>query len=311
MKKKIVIIASAAAALIVCLIILLLAASNNKDDELKGVFTTLYFLNEDQSSIEEANRTISYSTRDDLTRKIIDELKKKEANKTIAENVTVKSITRNNDNTMLINLTGDFLTEDVDCNTLRTYALVKSVCAAGSVVDVSGVKVTVNGSSILAGDGEPIEYLYAGDVNLHSDMADITDSVIALYHLTTNNTLKRETYSVAVSGKLSTERFILERLAMQPEDGRFKSSYVNNEGIIDVETRSKLCFINLKDTFVTDNTGNDIKEKLAVYSMVNSLTELNDVEGVVFLINGKRADKFGSVDISGVLTADKSIVESI
>ena len=44
--------------------------------------------------------------------------------------------------------------------------------------------------------------------------------------------------------------------------------------------------------------------------MVNSLTELDDVDGVVFLIEGERCDKFGTVDIANVLKADNSIVEN-
>ena len=308
MKKRIIIISASAGLVLVMLSIVFGVIFGRREKREHGVLTTLYFLNEDRSSIEEAERVMSYATPDDLTKQIIEELKRADANRTINEKTKVNSIIRNADNTMIIDLSRDYITDNIDGNTLATYALIKSVCAAGSVIDVSGVKVTVDGSNILAGDGEAIDYLYAGDVNLHSDMAEISDSVIALYHLADENKLKRETYSVAVSGKLSTERFILERLAMKPDNEAYESAYINNDGFIGVETRGGICFVNLKNSFLQDNTGDDEKEQAVIYSMVNSLTELSDVDGVMFLIDGKRVRNFGSVDISGILTANTGIV---
>jgi len=307
-KKKIILISAGAVALLAVIAIIIGIAGTNKNTG-NEVSTTLYFVNKEKTSIDQSNRTVFYKDKNDMVYKITDELKKRSANKMIANGTSVKSIRRNEDNTMRIDLTGEFLTGDKNYDILRTYAYIKSICAAGSIIDVGGVKLTVEGKSILGSDGEVIEYLYAGDVNLSSDMEEISDDVIALYHMTQNNMLQKETYSVAVSGKMSTERFILERLAEEPENKSFKSAYVNNDGIISVETVDGICFVNLKKSFVKDNT-NGQNDKPVVYSIVNSLTELNDVEGVVFLIDGEKRQNFGTVDIANVLKADYSIVEN-
>lgn len=309
MNKKQIIIIAAAVLLIALISAIIIGIVGGGDNQGNEVSTTLYFVNREKTSIEQSNRTVYYRDKDDMVYKIAEELKKSSSNKMLAADVSVKSIKRNDDNTMKIDVSSGFLTGDKNYDILRTYAFIKSMCAAGSVIDAGGVKLTVEGRNIIGADGEVIDYLYAGDVNLSSDMADISDDVIALYHLTRNNMLHRETYSVAVSGKMSTERFILERLAINPENEYLKSAYVNNDGIINAQTVDGICFVNLKNSFVRANTDGK-KDKTVIYSMVNSLTELDDVDGVVFLIDGKRCENFGTVDIANVLKADNSIVEN-
>jgi len=307
MKKKYIIIISAVIALaIIAALFFILGGS----DEHMGnkVSTTLYYINSTETSIHQKTSSLNYTGADDLVYKITDELKKSTYNKTVPEGTRINSIERYDDNSMLIDLSRDFLTDNIDYNTLRTYAYIKSINAAGSVIDVSSVKVSVNGSDIIKANGEIIDFLHADAVNLSSDMADISDDVVALYHLTKSGKLKKETYSVAVSGKLSTERFILDRLAVNPANPELKSAYSNSDDITSVQTKDGICFVNLKKSFVSANTGKN-KERAVIYSMVNSLTELDDVDSVIFLIDGKREDMFGNVDISKALYADYSLVE--
>lgn len=267
-----------------------------------AVYTTLYYVNEDKTTIEQRGCTLYYKDKNDIVYKIADELKGQRSFKTISGSTEIRSIERLEGNTMRIDLN-----EKPD--TVAAFAFIKSVCAAGSVVDVSGVQVTVDGEPMTAEDGEPIGCLNAGQINLSSDITDISTDAVALYHLTESGKLRREMYSIAASGKLNTERLILEKLASQPENGELRGTYKNDDTVISAETSGRICFVNLKSKFEKDNSGGG-KENIAIYSIVNSLTELPDVDGVVFLIDGKRCDKFGSIDISNVMKPDYNIVEN-
>ena len=55
--------------------------------------------------------------------------------------------------------------------------------------------------------------------------------------------------------------------------------------------------VDLSSEFVKNHTGNDEEKFLTLYSIVNTLTELNEVNGVSFLIDGTQMDKFGDSDI--------------
>ena len=57
--------------------------------------------------------------------------------------------------------------------------------------------------------------------------------------------------------------------------------------------------MNFAFSFVEKNSGEGAEA--AVYSIVNSLTELPGIKGVQILIDGKKLDRIGDVDISTVL----------
>ncbi len=300
--------------IIVSVIVILAIAATaffiNRHDKKTGniAATVLYFINDSRTSINQADANVYYSDADNLVHQITAELSLAKYNHTVPFGTQVNYLSRNDDGTMHIDLSHNFLTSDVDYNTLRTYAYIKSICSAGNIIDATGVKVTVDDNEIISPNGEYIDYLYAGSVNLSSDMADLSDDVVALYHLTGSGKLKRQTYTAAVSGMLSTEEFILSRLGTDPGTEGLKKSYTNAADIIGVTTSDGICYVNLKESFVSANSGAN-KEKAVIFSMVNSLVALDDVEGVVILVDGKYTDKFGSVDISGILTENYGIVE--
>ena len=54
--------------------------------------------------------------------------------------------------------------------------------------------------------------------------------------------------------------------------------------VIGVTTRDGVCYVNLDDTFLTDPY--NVTSQVAVYSIVNALTQLSTVDQVQFSING-------------------------
>ena len=75
-----------------------------------------------------------------------------------------------------------------------------------------------------------------------------------------------------------------------------------------MEIYEDICFVNLKSDFTEKNSGNAAKEKLAVYSIVDSLTELKNIKRVQFLMDGKRVDKFGELDIKYPISRNSVII---
>ena len=68
-----------------------------------------------------------------------------------------------------------------------------------------------------------------------------------------------------------------------------------------------MCFVNFKSGFVEKNSGDAKKEKLIIYSIVNSLCEIDTVSSVQFLVDGKKIEKFGNIDILNTFTKDENI----
>ena len=60
------------------------------------------------------------------------------------------------------------------------------------------------------------------------------------------------------------------------------------------------------DNFQADGTAE--KEKMTIYSIVDSLTELDNIQRVQFLMDGKKVDNFGNINIGSMFGRDGSII---
>ncbi len=160
---------------------------------------------------------------------------------------------------------------------------------------ISYVSITVEGEQLYDNAGELVGWMNAEQF-INNDGNEINtyelirvklyfanedgDKLIAAYrekHYSTNTPL---------------ERFVVEELILGPS-GQVPGLYptVNPETkIISVMTKDGICYVNLDSSFLT--VVNNVSTDLAVYSIVNSLVELNNVNKVQILINGEVPSTF-------------------
>jgi len=96
------------------------------------------------------------------------------------------------------------------------------------------------------------------------------------------------------STNISVERFIVEELIAGP-DGQVEEQFATINPatkIINVMTKDGICYVNLDETFLT--VVDNVSTEIAVYSIVNSLVELSNVNKVQVLINGEVPSVFSS-----------------
>ncbi|MDE6926069.1 MAG: GerMN domain-containing protein, partial [Acetatifactor sp.] len=89
------------------------------------------------------------------------------------------------------------------------------------------------------------------------------------------------------SSNTPIERFIVEELIAGPSgqvDG-LNPTINPNTKIINVTTKDGICYVNLDENFLT--VPENVSMEAAVYSMVNSLVELSNINKVQILVNGE------------------------
>jgi len=74
-----------------------------------------------------------------------------------------------------------------------------------------------------------------------------------------------------------------------------------------VTTRDGVCFVDFNEKFMEKRAG--ITAEVAIYSVVNSLTELSNVYKVQFLINGETKKTYQNLDFSQPFERNLEIVE--
>ena len=127
---------------------------------------------------------------------------------------------------------------------------------------------------------------YVGITVEDSQLYDIAnaagDKLIASYrekHYSTNTPL---------------ERFVVEELIAGPS-GQIEGLYpvINPETkIVNILTKDGICYVNLDSNFLT--VINNVSTEVAVYSIVNSLVELDNINKVQILVNGEVPPTFSN-----------------
>ena len=110
----------------------------------------------------------------------------------------------------------------------------------------------------------------------------------------------KETNQLVTEGKLIDSKLLLtdpykeliELLIEGPKNEKFESTIPEGTKINKVELRGNTVYVDLSKEFIENHIGGEEAEKLTVYSIVNTLTELTEVENDKFLIDGEENKAF-------------------
>lgn len=306
-KRGIISVISIIAVALVVIVALIFIKNGRNTHKFTG---ELYFFNEMGTSLAAETHEISYRNDEDLPRLVIAELIKgpevSGRSRTIENGVELLGIDMTDKSNITVNFSAEYLTGNTTKDILTTYSIVKSLC---SIYYVNSIKVVVAGRDIIKPDGEPIGYLTAGDINLATDINTTETREIKLYFTRENyNLLVPEMRSIKVTDQQPIEQYIINELIKGPSEKGKKATLSKDTVLLSVDTEDDICFVNLKSNFLDRNSGNQEKEILAVYSIVDSLTELETISRVQFLIDGKKVDMFGTININSMFGRNADMI---
>ena len=197
------------------------------------------------------------------------------------------------DGKLVINVDKAYSELSVTTEVLVRAAVVRTLT---QLSNVKYVTITVEGSQLYDNAGELVGWMNAEQfinndgneintyelvkVKLYFANAD-GDKLIAAYrekHYSTNTPLER----------------VVEELIAGPS-GQIEGLYpvINPETkIINILTKDGICYVNLDSSFLT--VVNNVSTEVAVYSIVNSLVELDNINKVQILVNGEVPSTFSN-----------------
>ena len=121
------------------------------------------------------------------------------------------------------------------------------------------------------------------------------------------NCLRSISREVSKNTDASREQIVIEELIAGPTTGNFRSVMPEGTKVNSVSVADGLCYIDLSNDFLTGNS--PVGMNLTVYSIVNSLAELNSVRKVQILIDGNVTEiTRDGVDLSQVFSRNLDIV---
>ncbi len=97
---------------------------------------------------------------------------------------------------------------------------------------------------------------------------------------------------------------LVNLLIEQPKNEKLQSAIPNGTKVLGAELKGDVVYLDLSNEFIENN---NVEEKTIINAIVNTLTELNEVNGVKILINGQENKEFkgGKVNFKDTFTRDK------
>ena len=97
---------------------------------------------------------------------------------------------------------------------------------------------------------------------------------------------------------------LVNLLIEQPKNEKLQSVIPNGTKVLGAELKGDVVYLDLSNEFIENN---NVEEKTIINAIVNTLTELNEVNGVKILINGQENKEFkgGKVNFKDTFTRDK------
>ncbi|MCR5357682.1 MAG: GerMN domain-containing protein [Lachnospiraceae bacterium] len=208
----------------------------------------------------------------------------------IPENVGVLSVALS-DGLLLVDFDKEYYKLTGRDEIIRRAAIVRTLDQINGVDEIS---FTVEGSPITDSKDVPIGVMTADMFidNAGDEINSYERTKLLLYYADADGTgLIQTTEAVAYNSNISLEKLVCEHLISGPL--AYGVYPVTDPGvhIIAVTTKDGVCYVNLSKEFLAKQ-GN-LTDEVVLYSFVNSLTELNNINKVQFMIDSETEISFG------------------
>lgn len=270
----------------------------------------IYFLNKTATDIVTEERHMD-GDNDKLLDLLIEEILKgpdSGKNKPVVGKNTVVKSKKKTDTYITVDFSKEFLRESDTENMLSVYAISRTLCQVEKVTDVM---VTVEGEPVKTPDGATIGYLKNNDINLENDTFTNDSKNITLYFAKKDGSgLAKEVRTIKITDTKPIEWYVVAELIKGPVNKDLKGTLSKDTELMAVETAKSTCHITFKN-FIEKNMSkpDSFESELAVYSVVNSLLELEDIGSVRFLFDGKTAEMVGRFNFSEEFGKNSEIIK--
>lgn len=196
------------------------------------------------------------------------------------------------DSKILLNVSKEYKQMPATTEVLVRAAIVRTLA---QVSNIQYVGITIEGEQLFDNTGSLVGWMSAEQF-IDNDGNDINTYELARVKLYLANESGDELIAAYrekhYSTNISLERFVVEELIAGPS-GQVEGLYPSinpNTKIINVITKDGICYVNLDNNFLT--VVNNVSTEVSVYSIVNSLVELSNINKVQILVDGEVPSAF-------------------
>ncbi len=307
--------------LLCALAFILISSFISKSTDYEDIGRNVYFLNSstneivsEKRNIENGTELLSQNKKEEYINAVITEFLKGPKNtaltSAIPENISVNckfKETENGRGNVEVNFSKEYNELSESQELACRGAIVKTLT---EIEFVDSVDIIVEGSKIERTNGEVVEDIKDENLEINPSIAPYkTDNKIVKLYFSDENAmgLSEEERNIEINETQSVERKIVEELIKGPQNESLVAVIPPETKINNINTEGGICYVDVSKDFISQHNGGSSGELLTIYSIVNSLTELDYVKQVQFLVDGvKETSLAGHVDFSKTFERDES-----
>ena len=279
--------------------------------ELPEGSTKLYYLNEERTKVVGENFDLVRGTVEERVSALLtaleDALWTEDEKNLLADKNPIYEYKVNDTGLLSLRFSADYNASQSITEVLRRAAMVKTLCQLEEIVSV---EFYIGTQPLLLSNGKPVGMLTAEDFidSTGENTEFYQEAKVAVYFANeSGDALVESNLKITYDGTVSTERLILEQLIEGPVEKNMQPVIPEGTTLNKVIIRDGICYVDFSENFMEKRS--NITAEVAVYSIVNSLTELSNVYKVQFLINGAAKKTYQNLDFSQAFERNLEIVE--
>ena len=302
---------------LMCFILLgmmiLLSGCNRKRDIDQEILSTdykIFYIDSKNLGIVSEAYKPEGKTTGELVRELLEVLRKEPKNivykKALPEAVAIKDYEVSNENSLLLNFEANYYTElrgipDVLCRA----TIVKTLC---QIPGLEYVIFNVNGLPMEDSNGMQIGLMKASDF-IESTGSEKNYKFVLYYADEEGEALVASNSNIFYTGTGKIEEMIINQLINGPVEAGMKNTLPEGTTLLDVTTREGVCYVDFNEKFLDVIPG--VSGNVILYSIVNSLVELPNINKVQFYINSTLRETYqdGTDPFNGFFERNLDIIE--
>jgi germination protein M len=272
--------------IILCLLLLTLTACDNSNNQQEGeTVVKIYYIDTITSQIVSEKYTPTETQKEDLVEEFLNALRQVPEDviykSALPENVNINDFTFSEDDRLTINFDATYneLTgiNEVVCRA----AIVKTLC---QIAGVEFVEFNVNGQPLTDANGVLVGF--KSDEDFIESIGDETNYKVSLYFTNENgDELIEYITNIYYNGTGSIEEMVINQLINGPTEIGMYHTIPEGTTLLDVSTKEGICYVDFNEKFLENVP--TIEDQVVIYSVVNTLVELPNINKVQFYINGE------------------------
>lgn len=174
---------------------------------------------------------------------------------------------------------------------------------------VEKVRLHINGEEMIGASGMPLGDI--SPVTLDENGMPVSGEMktVTLYFSDSNaEYIVGEKRDIVVEANEPIEKAVIRELLKGPVNESLWDAIPDGTRLLSVSTKDGLCTVNFSKEYVDNSPGGTASERMAIYTVVDTLTELDGIKKVQFLIEGQKREIYTHVIFNKPFSRDETII---